>query len=332
MTVRVLGLKSGTTPEDHRLGLSTFMNPYGGVLDRKSGLAYYPGSANLSTVSAMQASISPFVAWVDGGSAPLQAGYPVVSDADVAITFDNGEPSVVRVDRVIVRVRDNPYDSSGVQTAAVEYLKGQTSGSATSVPPGALLLWEVNVPAGASTGSGGISFSSARVDKRIYTSGLGGVLPVPGVTERNALTPHDHMMIWRMDNRTLEIYNAGALSWQPYTSALPTATVTAYSVTSFLGNWSGTFQIFVSSSGVATVRAELTNSGGSVSSSNISSSLPVGCPWPANNTRLFGSAADNSGGNFRFARMDIITGLISMSCPASMLAGQTLSIGGTYLF
>ncbi|HEX2312567.1 MAG TPA: hypothetical protein VHJ17_02470, partial [Thermomonospora sp.] len=107
--------------------------------------------------------------------------------------------SVDRVDQVIVRVRDGVYDGSGVQEGSVEYLKGQPSGAASPLPPSSMALWNVRVPAGATT----VDFATA-VRAFPYTTGLGGYLPVRNAAERDALPAHDTLTVLRMDTGAIQ--------------------------------------------------------------------------------------------------------------------------------
>ncbi|MFG1997872.1 hypothetical protein ACGFNU_01840 [Spirillospora sp. NPDC048911] len=205
MTVRVLGLTSGTTAEDHRLGLALLSQPMGGTLRRASGVLYQPGSCDLVAVAARQAEITPFTALVGGTSHALQSAYPVVSDARVPLTFDPGEPSVERVDQVIVRVRDGAYDGSGAQYGSVDYLKGQASGAPAPLPATSLPLWEVKVP----PGSAAIDFTKA-VRKHSYTAALGAPVPVDAAAARDRLPAHDTLTVLRLDNGDIEQRRQGA--------------------------------------------------------------------------------------------------------------------------
>lgn len=158
------------------------------------------------SASALQATVSPFTAVVDGTSNSLQGQYLVTSDANVTLTFSGGEPSVARTDRVILQIRDNTFDASGSTDARVLYLKGNTStGAATALPASSLLLWEVLVPIGAST----ITFSSARTDKRQWVSTPLRV-PVNSQTERDALPTIPGLEVTRLDTGAVEQYWSGA--------------------------------------------------------------------------------------------------------------------------
>ena len=160
MTIRTLALASATTGlQDHRLALGAFLGPGASALKRRAGLYYYAGSADLVSASALQANVTPFVAVVDGTSNALQGQVIVVADANETLTFSAGEPGVVRTDRVVLQVRDNAFDGSGSTDARVIVVKGNTStGAANAVPASSILLWEVNVPIGASS----ITFRNCR--------------------------------------------------------------------------------------------------------------------------------------------------------------------------
>jgi len=69
---------NGDTPEAWRLALSLFGHPSAsGLLDRRGGLAPGTGAADLVGTTAMQATVAPFIAWVDGTSSTSQGGYIV---------------------------------------------------------------------------------------------------------------------------------------------------------------------------------------------------------------------------------------------------------------
>lgn len=198
MAVEVLALASGVTGlADHRL-LEGNLVQSAGTLAIRSGVFKGEGAGALSTVSAMVARISPVRLVINNTISAALGSYLVVSDANVDITFDNGEGAVPRVDRIIARVRDDDNDGSGSTAGSIEYLKGQAGGSATAMPDNSLLLYEMTVPAGASAGGGGINFANA-VDKKVYTTAHGGVIPVYNGTDMAAVTQYEGMVIYRVD-------------------------------------------------------------------------------------------------------------------------------------
>ncbi|MBA9003728.1 hypothetical protein [Thermomonospora cellulosilytica] len=214
MTVRVFAQKDGATAEDHRLALSAFMGlGAAGVLDRRAGVFPSPGAAALTNVGPMTARVGTFMAWADGTSSSLQGGYPVVVDAPVDVTYDPGEAGVARVDRVVLEIRDNPYDASGFQDGRVRIVKGQASGAANPVPANSILLYETTVPAGASAGGGGFNITAASVAKFPYACAAGGILPVRDAADEATITPYEGMRIYRLDGQDPRLYRGGAWVW-----------------------------------------------------------------------------------------------------------------------
>jgi hypothetical protein len=213
MAINVLALASGVTGlADHRVLEGSFATSHGNISVR-SGLFPSTGGGDKSTVSAMVARISPFRAIINNSISTALGPYLFVSTANVDITFDSGEASVPRVDRVIARVRDNANDGSGSTAGSVEYLKGQASGSATAMPNNSLLLYEMTIPAGASAGGGGVNFANM-VDSRVYTTASGGIVPVPSAAVMNAITsPHWGQAVYRQDLDALYVFDGG--SWRP---------------------------------------------------------------------------------------------------------------------
>lgn len=209
MTVRVMAQKSGVTAEDHRFALQADLVPAGALTARSGVFPNGTAPADLVSVSALQAKVTPFQAFVDGTSNALQAGYRFTSDADVTLTFGVGNGTNPRIDLVVARIRDDPYDASGSQTGTVEIVAGTPAGSpvAPAVPASSLPLWEVLVPANASGGNP-INFSTARTDRRVYTGGLGSPFAVASAAERNAVTsPYAGMAVYRTDLKWVERYD-----------------------------------------------------------------------------------------------------------------------------
>lgn len=196
MPGRVLALASASA-EDLRLALSGLVLPTDG-LNSRSGLLSPPSSADLVAVSAMQAKVTPFRAWIDGGTTAAEGGYLFTLDAEETLAFGNGLAGAVRTDRVIAR--------AAIQ--GVEVLPGDpATGAATALPAGSLLLWEVPVPAGASAGGGGLNIAGIRVDKRPYTTATGGIVPVKDQADRDALTKYDGLAVYRRDTDAVEIWD-----------------------------------------------------------------------------------------------------------------------------
>lgn len=207
MAIKVLALASAsTTLTDHRI-LNGSMLVSSGQVSARGGVLPGATSGDLSTVSAMVARVAPVKVVIPNGVSAALGPYLLVSDANVDITFDNGEAAVPRVDRIIARAYDNTNDGSGSTLGNIYYLKGTSGGSATALPTNSILLYEMTVPAGASSGGGGINFANA-VDKRVYTAAQGGLFPVANLTDMNAISnPYEGMPIYRTDLDTTYIYD-----------------------------------------------------------------------------------------------------------------------------
>lgn len=215
MTIRVLAVgNNNTTQADHRSLITALTQPSASNLQRAG---FFPSSnvGGLTNVSAMVVGVAGFRAIVSnsGGS----GSYLVQSDAQINLTFDPGEAGVTRTDRIIVRVYNNSQDSLGLDEARVEYLKGQSSGTASALPAGSLLLWEIPVPAGASSGTGGINFTGIAVDKRVYTTAVGGVIPLDSsgnLTDGTIANPYEGMMAYVKPTDILYICDGSGV-WRP---------------------------------------------------------------------------------------------------------------------
>lgn len=213
MAFKVLALASGVTGlADHRI-LNSGLVHGAGQLQVRGGVLPGQGGLDLTTVSAMTCRINPGKVVVPNGVSSSLGPYVLVSDSTVDIEFDAGEASVPRTDRIIARVYDDTNDGSGSTEGSIEYLKGQASGSATSLPTNSILLYDMVVPAGASAGGGGINFANA-VDQRLYTTANGGVIPILNNTQlTNVSNPYEGMFAFRKDNDFLMYYDGSA--WRP---------------------------------------------------------------------------------------------------------------------
>lgn len=207
MAIKVLALASGVTGlADHR-ELEGALVVSAGTTAVRGGVLPGSGGGALSTVSAMVARVAPIKVVIANSISAALGPYLLVSDANVDITFDAGEAAVPRVDRIIARAYDNTNDGSGSTLGSIYYLKGTSGGSATALPNNSLLLYEMTVPAGASSGGGGVNFANA-VDSRVYTAASGGVFPVSSNTEMAAIvSPYEGMAVYRTDLDVIYVYD-----------------------------------------------------------------------------------------------------------------------------
>ncbi len=213
MAIKVLALASGVTSlSDHRI-LNGSMMTGEGTLDVRGGVIPGLGGGDLSTVSAMVARVAPVKVLIPNSVSANLGPYLLVSDSNVDVTFDPGEASVSRVDRIIARAYDDTNDGSGLTEGSVYYLKGQASGNATALPDNSVLLYEMTVPAGASAGTGGVNFGNA-VDQRVYTVASGGIFPVKSNTDMSNITsPYEGMTVYRTDIDVLYVFDG--TTWRP---------------------------------------------------------------------------------------------------------------------
>lgn len=213
MAFKVLALASGVTGlADHRILNGAMLQP-AGQLQVRGGVLPGQGGLDLSTVSAMVARVNPGKVVIANTVSSALGPYLLVSDANVDITFDAGEASVPRVDRIIARTYDNVNDGSGSTVGSIYYLKGTSGGPATSLPANSLLLYEMTIPAGASAGGGGVNFANA-VDQRLYTGSQGGMFNVANNTQMAAIaTPYEGMQCYRTDLDVQYIYDG--TTWRP---------------------------------------------------------------------------------------------------------------------
>lgn len=177
MTVRSAWLESTSqTREDTRLvpiGTMSPLNP----LSSQSGVIAGGNPFAATGSGTMQVQIGIGRAVVQG--ALTQGAYPTAVTSPVTLTVAPGDAQFARIDTVLMRVYDALYDSSGQTTATVEILPGTPASTpvAAALPAGAMRLWLIAVPAGASAGTGGINWATALTDRRFYTSAYGGIIP-----------------------------------------------------------------------------------------------------------------------------------------------------------
>lgn len=209
MTVYATRLVNGTdTRERLRRADAASLFPTGPGMAR-GGFRNDGGAAVTVNAGTMTVAVTPFTAWVDGGVSDLQAGYWVMSDANETLTVAAGHASLARTDVVIAEVRDTAHDASGATDARLRILQGTPGAGVPALPTNALPLRNIVVPAGVSAGTGGLAGGALSTDRRTFTSGLGGVLTVASLAERNALPSIPGTAVYRTDADRLEVRGTG---------------------------------------------------------------------------------------------------------------------------
>ncbi|WP_053161377.1 hypothetical protein [Streptomyces caatingaensis] len=210
--------------------LDTRLSPLGtmaptGTLTSRPGVI--PGSADGSRYidglwvdnngTGMSTKVNPGRAVVQGS--PAAGAYPVYVPETTSITFADGDAGNPRVDLVVLRIYDDQQDASGRTGAVIEIVPGLPAAYpvAPAVPAACLPLAEVFVKAGASTGNGGIDWSTAVIDRRQATVAVGGIIPA----DRGVSYPGAYPGQYRDNGRGLQRWDGKSWrdmrpTWQEY--------------------------------------------------------------------------------------------------------------------
>lgn len=207
MTLYALRLQNGVDTAPRARMADALSLQHDGPLNARGGLRPDGGGAVTVVVGTMSVQVSPFIGWADGGTSDAQGGYPVVLDAATTLTLDPGEATLARVDTIAVVLNDAAFDGSGTTGVSLVVVKGAPGGTAPALPATAIALRDVNVPAGKSAGNGGLAPSNLGADRRRYVVASGGVLPVSGAGERDAVVKRPGQAVFRQDTGKLELYD-----------------------------------------------------------------------------------------------------------------------------
>ena len=152
-------------------------------------------------------------ATIPGSEGSKQGVYSVMNDGDVTLSIAASHATLHRIDLVCFKVEDSAY-SGGANTSSLVVVAGTPASSpaAPSAPANSIILAQVSIVANdTSITTGEIT------DRRQYMSALGGLIPVAGSTERDALTAYEGQGVYRADNDTIEAYSGSAWkTWYPY--------------------------------------------------------------------------------------------------------------------
>ncbi|MGH6656637.1 MAG: hypothetical protein ACRDVE_15715, partial [Actinocrinis sp.] len=178
MAIRVGWLPTGTqSAEDTRQAVLAMMTQAGLNVARTG---YVPGSGGaqpfaLASTGSLSCSVGSGQAIVTPGATGTQGSYPVTIDSTGSglptVTFAAGG-SLARTDVIYLRVQDTAEDGSGITAGTVGVTQGANGGGVPTTPGGSLALWQVPVPASATS----INFATATFVAHA-TVALGGVVP-----------------------------------------------------------------------------------------------------------------------------------------------------------
>lgn len=137
--------------------------------------------------------------------ASASGDYLFANDATVQVTSAASSPTQNRYDIIGFQVKDNLFDSSGLNTAVPAIIQGSYSAgtpSDPSLPASFLPVLRASVPAGATSPT-----LTSLIRK---TAAEGGLLRVANVTERAEITPYEGLQIYREDRDWVEVHDGVA--------------------------------------------------------------------------------------------------------------------------
>lgn len=143
--------------------------------------------------------------------------YEFANDGSVQVTVAASSPTLNRQDVIGFQVKDNLFDSSGLNSAIPAVIQGANSAGASSdpsLPSSFIPVVRAVVPAGS---------TAPTLQSMIqYTTNDGGLLRINSVTERAAITaPSSGMQNWRHDKGFAEWHDGTA--WRVPSGALVNA-------------------------------------------------------------------------------------------------------------
>lgn len=156
--------------------------------------------------SAMNITMSACGAVIANTFASASGDYLMANDASVQVTLAASSPTLNRYDIIGFQIKDNLFDSSGLNTAVPAVIQGSNSAGTPSDPTlPASFIPVVRAVVNATNTSPAALQSMIR-----KTSVDGGLMRIASVTERAEITPHDGMIIYREDRDWVEIHDGTA--------------------------------------------------------------------------------------------------------------------------
>lgn len=142
--------------------------------------------------------------------------YKFVNDNNITVTHAASSPTLNRNDIMGFQVKDNFYDSSGLNSVIPAIVQGANSAGTPvdpTLPASFIPVYRGYV--------GALSTSPVLTSLVRRTTNDGGLLPVDDVTERNAfIAPWDGLSVYRRDRDWVEIYDGTA--WRVQGAAIAT--------------------------------------------------------------------------------------------------------------
>lgn len=157
-----------------------------------------------ATVAGLSVTISPGSAVVTP-LVSINGSYRVSVSGSFSLNLPARDATYSRHDLIILRVRDSDVDASGHYAATLAIVTGTPSAAPAppAVPAGALALWVAIVPP-----SGTVTL----VDRRIYTSALGGVITCTSGTRPSGASLRPGQHIFEVDTSVVQVWTGA--TWQ----------------------------------------------------------------------------------------------------------------------
>jgi hypothetical protein len=167
--------------------------------------------------SVMNVTIGACGAIIANTFASASGDYLMANDATVQVTLAASSPTQNRIDVVGFQVKDNLFDSSGLNTAVPAVIQGSNSAgtpSSPALPSSFIPVVSAAVNAGATT-----PVLTSLIRK---TAADGGLVRIANVTERAEVTGYEGLQIYREDRDWVEVHDGTA--WRVADLAICTST------------------------------------------------------------------------------------------------------------
>lgn len=200
-------LQGGTyTAKLDRVYLATLGNVANLAAAFSARQGFYNGRVPVyANPSAMNVTVGACGAVIANTFASASGDYLMANDATVQVTLAASSPTQNRHDIIGFQVKDNLFDSSGLNTAVPAVIQGANSAGTPSDPA----LPASFIPVVRAVVNATVTTPTLQSLIRKTTSD-GGMLRVGNVTERAEITGHDGLGIYREDRDWFEVHDGTA--------------------------------------------------------------------------------------------------------------------------
>lgn len=200
-------LQGGTyTAKLDRIYLATLGNVANLAASFSARQGFYNGRVPVyANPSVMNVTIGSCGAVIANTFASASGDYLMANDATVQVTLAASSPTQNRHDIIGFQVKDNLFDSSGLNTAVPAVIQGANSAGTPSDPA----LPASFIPVVRAVVNATVTTPTLQSLIRKTTSD-GGLLRIGNVTERAEITGHDGLGIYREDRDWFEVHDGTA--------------------------------------------------------------------------------------------------------------------------